>query len=94
MSLNALPTAPISSPPGFATRYARSPGESRSAESRTVIGPDVLEADRFATAPFAMGRTGVTFIELLPGLETYRIDRAGRATMTSHFPDYAGDAHA
>jgi thiamine biosynthesis lipoprotein len=30
--------------------------------SMTVIGPDVYEADRFATAAFAMGRMGVAFI--------------------------------
>ena len=29
--------------------------------SLTVIGPDVLEADRFATAAFAMGRDGILF---------------------------------
>ncbi|MCK6579839.1 MAG: FAD:protein FMN transferase [Anaerolineae bacterium] len=62
--------------------------------SITVIGPDVLEADRFATAAFAMGRAGVYFIESLPGLEAYMIDRAGRATMTSHFRDYTAAAHA
>ena len=30
--------------------------------SLTVIGPDVYEADRFATAAFAMGREGIRFI--------------------------------
>ncbi|MDE1944550.1 MAG: FAD:protein FMN transferase, partial [Patescibacteria group bacterium] len=33
--------------------------------SITVIGPDVLEADRFATAAFAMGKKGIEFIENL-----------------------------
>ncbi|MBK8026648.1 MAG: FAD:protein FMN transferase [Chloroflexi bacterium] len=56
--------------------------------SISVIGPDVLEADRFATAAFAMGRTGVYFIESLPGFEAYMIDRAGQATMTTGFPAY------
>jgi thiamine biosynthesis lipoprotein len=53
--------------------------------SLTVIGPDVLEADRFATAAFAMGRAGIHFIEQTPGLEGYVVGRDGRATMTSDF---------
>jgi thiamine biosynthesis lipoprotein len=56
--------------------------------SITVIGPDVLEADRFATAVFAMGREGVLFIENLPGFEAYAIDASGIATMTSGFEEY------
>lgn len=56
--------------------------------SITVIGKDVLEADRFATAAFAMGRNGITFIEGLSGFEGYAIDADGIATMTSGFPSY------
>lgn len=56
--------------------------------SLTVIGADVLEADRFATAAFAMGRDGIYFIEQQPGLEGYLVDRAGRATLTSGFEDF------
>ncbi len=56
--------------------------------SLSVIGPDVLEADRFATAAFAMGRLGIYFIESRPDFEAYMIDRSGRATMTTHFSDY------
>lgn len=56
--------------------------------SLTVIGPDVLEADRFATAAFAMGRDGIGFIEQTPGLEGYLVDRSGRATFTSGFEGY------
>ncbi|WP_246677838.1 FAD:protein FMN transferase [Mesorhizobium sp. B2-7-2] len=55
--------------------------------SLTVIGPDVLEADRFATAAFAMGRDGILFIEQAPGLEGYVVDVNGRATSTSGFRD-------
>jgi len=58
--------------------------------SLTVIGPDVLEADRFATAAYAMGRMGVFFVEALPGFEAYMIDRDGQATMTTGFPSYVG----
>jgi thiamine biosynthesis lipoprotein len=53
--------------------------------SLTVIGGDVLEADRFATAAFAMGEAGIGFVESVPGLEGYSINAAGIATMTSHF---------
>jgi len=51
--------------------------------SLTVVGPDVCEADRFATAAFAMGRSGIDFIEKLEGFEGYSIDSAGIATLTS-----------
>jgi thiamine biosynthesis lipoprotein len=53
--------------------------------SLTVVGPDVYEADRFATAAFAMGTQGINFIESLPGFEGYQIDPRGVATMTSGF---------
>ncbi len=53
--------------------------------SLTVIGPDVLEADRFATAAFAMGENGIYFIEDLPGLEGYIISARGIATQTTGF---------
>ena len=53
--------------------------------SLTVIGADVLEADRFATAAFAMGRAGIHFIEQTPGLEGYVVDANGRATPTTGF---------
>jgi FAD:protein FMN transferase len=53
--------------------------------SLTVIGPNVYEADRFATAAFAMGKRGIYFIEQLPGLEGYMIDASARATFTSGF---------
>ncbi|WP_224718646.1 FAD:protein FMN transferase [Mesorhizobium sp. BR1-1-11] len=53
--------------------------------SLTVIGADVLEADRFATAAFAMGRDGILFIEQRPGLEGYVIGTNGRATPTTGF---------
>ena len=51
--------------------------------SLTVIGLNVYEADRFATAAFAMGKQGINFIESLQGLEGYMIDKDGMATMTS-----------
>ena len=56
--------------------------------SLTVIGPNIFEADRFATAAFAMSREGIRFIEGLDGFEGYIIDRSGIATMTSGFGKY------
>src|SRR5262249_6242160 len=56
--------------------------------SMTVTGPNVYEADRFATAAFAMQRNGISFIEALPGLEAYMIDADARATYTSGFERY------
>jgi FAD:protein FMN transferase len=56
--------------------------------SLTVIGPDVYEADRFATAAFAMGRSGIDFIEYLPGFEGYMIDKDKQATYTTGFARY------
>jgi thiamine biosynthesis lipoprotein len=57
--------------------------------SLTVIGPNIYEADRFATAAFAMGKPGITFIDSLRGFEGYMIDSNGFATMTQHFERYA-----
>lgn len=53
--------------------------------SLTIIGPDVLEADRFATAAFAMGNAGIHFVEQLDGFEGYVVDASGVATWTSGF---------
>lgn len=53
--------------------------------SLSVIGPNVFEADRFATAAFAMKEKGIEFIESLDGFEGYMINKAGIATMTSGF---------
>ena len=53
--------------------------------SLTVVGPNIYEADRFATAAFAMGRGGITFIEQLPAFHGYSIDSKGIATMTTGF---------
>jgi len=56
--------------------------------SLTVVGPDILEADRHATAAFAMGREGIHFVERIPGLEAYKIDSHGIARMTSGLKAY------
>ncbi len=56
--------------------------------SLTVIAADILDADRFATAAFAMGQAGIAFIEGLDGCEGYLVDAAGMATYTSGFASY------
>lgn len=53
--------------------------------SLTVIGPNIYEADRFATAAFAMGKRGIKFIEKLDGFEGYMIESNKQATYTSGF---------
>lgn len=56
--------------------------------SLTVIGPDVLVADLFATAAFAMGRRGIHFIEATPLLEGYVIHPDGTALQTRGFKEF------
>lgn len=53
--------------------------------SITVIAPNIYEADRFATAAFAMQEKGIDFIEKLKNCEGYMIHADGLATMTSGF---------
>ncbi len=53
--------------------------------SVSVIVDDVVDADRFATAAFAMGRDGIYFLESLPGVEAYAVDAHGIATQTTGF---------
>jgi thiamine biosynthesis lipoprotein len=62
--------------------------------SLTVIGPNVYEADRFATAAFAMSKKGIEFIEKLDGFEGYIINKDGIATMTTGFEKYTIDEYA
>lgn len=56
--------------------------------SLSVIGPNVFEADRFATSVFAMGREGIIFLEKQKNLEGYIITSDGKAVMTSGFEKY------
>ncbi len=58
--------------------------------SFTVIGPDIVEADVYATAALAMGKRGLAFIEEIPRLQGYAIDRQLRATWTSGFAEVCG----
>jgi thiamine biosynthesis lipoprotein len=56
--------------------------------SLTVVAPSIYDADRFATAAFAMGRAGLVFIANQPNLEGYAITADGIATYTSGFDQY------
>jgi FAD:protein FMN transferase len=56
--------------------------------SMTVIGPNVYEADRFATAAFAMGREGIAFMAALPDFDAFMIEKSGTATFTPGFARY------
>lgn len=56
--------------------------------SVTIIGPNVYEADRFATAIFAMGEKGLDFLATLNGFEGYIIKRDKKAIYTKGFERY------
>jgi thiamine biosynthesis lipoprotein len=51
--------------------------------SFTVTGPDILQADVYATACFAMGVSGLDFISRVAGYEAYAIDRR----LSAHFTE-------
>jgi len=55
--------------------------------SLTVTGPNIYEADRFATAAFAMGKRGLDFIASLPGFSGFMIDKNEKTSSTPNFPD-------
>lgn len=51
--------------------------------SLSVIGGRIVDADRYATAAFAMGLAGINFIQSLDGFEGYMVDDQKLATQTS-----------
>ena len=53
--------------------------------SFTVVGPDIVEADVYATAGLAMGRRGVDLVLARPRYGAYAIDGDGMATFTPGF---------
>lgn len=63
-------------------------GSIEGVKSLTVVGPNIYDADRFATAAFAMGRPGIHFIDALPGFEGYMVDDQKQATLTKGFERY------
>lgn len=56
--------------------------------SLSVVSTSIVDADRFATAAFAMGRDGILFIESQKEVEGYMVDWKGMATYTSGFDNY------
>lgn len=56
--------------------------------SFTVLGPDILQADVYATACSAMGSAGLEFVSRVAGYDAYAIDHQLRAAYTAGF-----DAH-
>ena len=57
--------------------------------SLSIISDNIFEADRFATAAFAMGNPqGLVFIDLLPGFEVCLVDEDNQIFMTKGFSSY------
>jgi len=56
--------------------------------SLSVIAPKIIDADRMATAAFAMGSRGIGFIENLAGYEAFMIDTNKRVTATSGWKNF------
>lgn len=56
--------------------------------SLTVIAPDIVTADVYATAGMAMGRGSLGFLEQVSGVEALAIDRDLQAASTSGFESY------
>jgi len=56
--------------------------------SVSIIGPNVYEADRFATAIFAMGEKGPKFMTTLNGFEAFFIRKDKQAIYTQGFEMY------
>ncbi len=53
--------------------------------SLTIVGPDILQADVYATACFAMGAIGLDFVTRVAGYEAFAIDHRLRAAHTAGF---------
>ena len=53
--------------------------------SLSIVASTIYDADRFATAAYAMGREGIAMVEQTAGLEGYMIDDQGVATLTTGF---------
>lgn len=60
--------------------------------SLTVLGPDVYQADLWATAAFIMGEAGLDILAARDGFEAYAIGHDGIATMTPGWLALTGNA--
>lgn len=56
--------------------------------SITVVAANIFDADRFATAAFAMGEKGIKFIASLKGIEGYMIKNDRSAIFTQGFKSF------
>lgn len=56
--------------------------------SMSVIANNVYDADRFATAAFAMGEKGIYFLENLDGVEGYMVKRDKTSIQTTGWEKY------
>lgn len=56
--------------------------------SVTIVAQNAYEADRFATAVFAMGEKGIDFLEEKKGIEGFLITRDGKELVTNGFFQY------
>ena len=56
--------------------------------SLTVIGPNVLEADRLATPAYAMGPPGISWLASLEGIDAYQIGPDHQALATQGLAEY------
>jgi len=56
--------------------------------SLTVIGPNVYEADRLATAAYAMGPAGLSWLASMDGIDAYQIETNAAAQATLGFSEY------
>lgn len=56
--------------------------------SITVIADNIFDADRFATAAFAMGKKGIEFIASLKKIEGYMIKKDKTAVFTDGFQNF------
>ena len=56
--------------------------------SISVIAKNVYDADRYATAAFAMGEKGIYFLDKLKGVEGYMITKDKKAVYTKNFEKF------
>jgi thiamine biosynthesis lipoprotein len=63
-------------------------GKAKAIASMTVVGPNVYEADRIATAAFAMGNAGLELVASLHDFDGYMVEYNEVATYTDGFLRY------
>lgn len=59
--------------------------------SLTVIASNIYEADRFATAAFAMGDNAISFLETKDGLEGFAVEATGVEHQTDGWKGYCAN---